>query len=307
MSFLACRCLIPKRNLPHTAAKPATRFYQLVLLLLTALTVTGTYAQPHYAVSPERWGNGEGATDIYRLSADFDGDGSRDYAFGAFCGVHAECSFEVFLARTDHTFTSAGEMFVGYDSVQVCPQPDGPPQILAWIYENAAEVTRREYRVLGGRLKEVQVWWSLGDEATWPADLPRDCDNPAVLERTTNSAWLSEGDAAWKLSSKSASDPCAGATNQLVLNTCAAKEQNEADVKMKTVYCALLQQVRPKQKERLGVAQRHWLAFRETECLFEAAEFFEGGQAEPMVRDGCMTTLTQIRTAQLRERLEALK
>ena len=183
---------------------------------------------------------------------------------------------------------------------------DGPPQILAWIYENAAEVTRREYRVSGDELKEVRVWWSLGDEATWPADLPRNCGNPAVLGRTTNSAWLSEGDAAWKLSGASDLDPCAGATNQLVLNTCAAKEQTSADAEMKTVYRALLEQVRPEQKARLSKAQRHWLAFQAAECMFEAAEFFEGGQAEPMVRDGCLTTLTRTRIAQLKERLGAL-
>ncbi len=280
---------------------------QLSLLLFLATSAQAQsqvqpHSQPRYAVLPEQWDDGEGAVDLCRLSADFDGNGSRDYALGAFCGVHAECSFEVFLAGTG-AFTSAGSMFVGYDSVQVCPQPSGSPQILAWIYENSAEVTRREYHVLRGNLREVQVWWSLGDEATWPTDLPLDCGHLVVLERTTDSAWLSRGDAAWIDSSL---NPCTEATNQLVLNTCAAEEQDAADAKMKTVYRALLQHSRPGQKARLSTAQRHWFAFREAACGFEAAAFFEGGQAEPMVRDGCLKSLTQTRTAQLREQLEAL-
>lgn len=150
------------------------------------------------------------------------------------------------------------------------------------------------------------MWWSLGDEATWPAALPRDCGNPAVLERTTNRAWLSNGDAAWKLSSESDSvrDPCTEATNQLVLNTCAAEEQDEAE--LETVYRELLKRLRPEQKARLEAAQHDWLIFRETECSFEAAEFFEGGQAEPMVRAGCLREAARTRTVQLQELLETL-
>lgn len=106
---LTCKTLLKRMSLRRFAS-----------VLLFALVAATAYAQPRYTVAPRQWGGGEGATDIYRLSADFDGDGNRDYALGAFCGVHAECSFTLFLAQPP-TFTADGEMFVSYDSVQVCP------------------------------------------------------------------------------------------------------------------------------------------------------------------------------------------
>lgn len=47
-------------------------------------------------------------------------------------------------------------------------------------------------------------------------------------------------------------------------------------------------------------SQRAWLAFRDKQCVIEAAEF-AGGSMQPMTRAGCLARLTRERTKQLKD------
>ena len=59
----------------------------------------------------------------------------------------------------------------------------------------------------------------------------------------------------------------------------------------------------PSYQEALLAAQRAWLMFRDAECVAEGYQF-RGGSAQNMTVVGCETTLTRIRTAQLKNFLQ---
>ena len=98
------------------------------------------------------------------------------------------------------------------------------------------------------------------------------------------------------------SQPCANATNQHEMNRCAAEEYKKADAELNKVYQQLLPKLEAPHKEKLKAAQLAWLSFRDAHCEFEAFAF-EGGSMQPLIRSGCLETVTRDRIKQLRAAL----
>ncbi|MBI1760172.1 MAG: DUF1311 domain-containing protein [Acidobacteria bacterium] len=96
---------------------------------------------------------------------------------------------------------------------------------------------------------------------------------------------------------------CADLTAQNDMNRCAADEYKKADAELNKVYQQLLPKLEGEHKEKLKVAQRAWLAFRDAHCEFEAFSF-EGGSMQPLMRDSCLEAVTRERTKQLRGALQ---
>ena len=116
-----------------------------------------------------------------------------------------------------------------------------------------------------------------------------------------------------------AADPevdCENAMAQPDLNACAYQEYERADAALNTQWkltAAVMKEqdrgldrtydTRPGYYDTLLAAQRAWLTYRDRQC--EAQGYtMRGGSAEPMVISGCMTTLTQARTKDLKALIE---
>lgn len=116
-----------------------------------------------------------------------------------------------------------------------------------------------------------------------------------------------------------AADPevdCENAMAQVELNICARQEYERADAAMNAqwkVTAAKMKEIdagfdrtydkRPGYYDTLLAAQRAWLTYRDQHCANEGYSM-RGGSAEPMVTSGCMATLTEARTAQLKALIE---
>ncbi|WP_428628970.1 lysozyme inhibitor LprI family protein [Sphingopyxis sp.] len=112
-----------------------------------------------------------------------------------------------------------------------------------------------------------------------------------------------------------AQDPavdCENAMAQPDLNACAYQEYERADAALnaqwKLTAAAMKAQdkgfdrsydKRPGYYETLLAAQRAWLTYRDRQCDAEGYTM-RGGSAEPMVISGCLATLTEARTAELK-------
>lgn len=97
--------------------------------------------------------------------------------------------------------------------------------------------------------------------------------------------------------------PCADLTAQNDMNRCAADEYKKADAELNRVYQQLLPKVEGEHKEKLKIAQRAWIAFRDAHCEYEAFSF-EGGTMQPLIRFSCLEAATRERTKQLRGALQ---
>lgn len=116
-----------------------------------------------------------------------------------------------------------------------------------------------------------------------------------------------------------AADPevdCENAMAQSELNACAWQEYERADAAMNAqwkVTSARMKEIdagfdnsydkRPGYFDTLLAAQRAWITYRDRHCVSEGYSM-RGGSAEPMVISGCMATLTDQRTAQLKALIE---
>ena len=84
---------------------------------------------------------------------------------------------------------------------------------------------------------------------------------------------------------------CPGDT-QTQMNICAANDYAQTDKELNSAWRKL------QKSEALIAAQRAWIAFRDAECAFRAAQF-EGGSIAPLIRSTCLAELTQQRTNML--------
>jgi uncharacterized protein YecT (DUF1311 family) len=100
-----------------------------------------------------------------------------------------------------------------------------------------------------------------------------------------------------------APNPCENASTQLDLNTCSAQEYQTADKALNDAYQAYREQLSEAGRSGLRKAQRAWIAFRDAECEFQASAV-EGGSAQPMVRNSCLTDLSRQRATTLTQKME---
>ncbi|MEG4395522.1 lysozyme inhibitor LprI family protein [Microcoleus sp. BROC3] len=91
---------------------------------------------------------------------------------------------------------------------------------------------------------------------------------------------------------------CKSPQTTLDMNVCSSQEFQAADRKLNQVYQQLLQKLNSKQKQRLTVAQRSWLKFRDESCNYEMGQF-EGGTLAASTYGYCRARVTQERIKDL--------
>ena len=96
---------------------------------------------------------------------------------------------------------------------------------------------------------------------------------------------------------------CTAAVTQAELNACAQAAYEAADQTLNQVYQQLQAQVDDSAAEQLIQTEQAWLTYRDANCEFERSQF-EGGSIVPTVYYGCLTRMTQARTAELQQQLE---
>jgi uncharacterized protein YecT (DUF1311 family) len=78
------------------------------------------------------------------------------------------------------------------------------------------------------------------------------------------------------------------------LRACHQAELADQDLTLNASYRSLLHRLPMDRQDKLRVAQRAWLAFRDAECRFRmSAE--TGGTDAPLVQDGCLISLDTAR------------
>ena len=92
---------------------------------------------------------------------------------------------------------------------------------------------------------------------------------------------------------------CNGAATTSAMRSCENTRYDAAQLELNSVYQSLLKSLDGAQKERLRVAQRAWLRFRETNAEFQAS-LAQGGTLGPLIRIASLTEMTKARTAELK-------
>ena len=97
----------------------------------------------------------------------------------------------------------------------------------------------------------------------------------------------------------------AHAQTQAEMNSQAFAEFKKADAELNKVYAQVIAKLDAEGKEKLKVAQRAWVAFRDAQAEVDA-DGSRGGSIVPLLRSTSMTESTQARTKQLRAFLKDL-
>ena len=94
------------------------------------------------------------------------------------------------------------------------------------------------------------------------------------------------------------------AQDQATMTACAQQAYQASDAELNRLFHEIRQRLGGDAETRrlLREAERAWVAFRDTECIF-AASPVAGGSAYPMVYDMCLDGLTKKRVEELREYL----
>ncbi len=96
---------------------------------------------------------------------------------------------------------------------------------------------------------------------------------------------------------------CKNPQTTLDMNLCSSQEFQAADKKLNQVYQQLQPKINSKQKQRLTVAQRSWLKFRDETCDYEMGQF-EGGTLAASTYGYCRARVTKERVKDLERYLE---
>jgi uncharacterized protein YecT (DUF1311 family) len=96
---------------------------------------------------------------------------------------------------------------------------------------------------------------------------------------------------------------CKSPQTTLDQNLCSSQEFQAADRKLNQVYQQLQAKLNSTQKQRLIVAQRTWLKFRDESCNYEKGQF-EGGSLAASTYVYCRARVTQERIKDLERYLQ---
>lgn len=92
---------------------------------------------------------------------------------------------------------------------------------------------------------------------------------------------------------------CDNATTQADMNRCAALDLQRANDEINATYADLRRGLSKAQQEELRQIQLAWIRFKDLQCQLESS-VAEGGSMQPLLRDTCLTTLTNQRNTELR-------
>jgi uncharacterized protein YecT (DUF1311 family) len=88
------------------------------------------------------------------------------------------------------------------------------------------------------------------------------------------------------------------------LTECVDQRLKRADADLNTVYAAVQKKIEAADQKRLRDAERAWITFRDTECLYRIGGEHQGGTLWPMLELQCRADLTEARVKDLREQLK---
>lgn len=91
--------------------------------------------------------------------------------------------------------------------------------------------------------------------------------------------------------------------SQQEMNAEAAAAFEKADKELNRAYAKVMGVLDDESKQRLKVAQRAWVAFRDAEATFRADAEARGGSMWPLVHEGIRARLTEARVNSLKELL----
>ncbi|MCZ0899866.1 lysozyme inhibitor LprI family protein [Microcoleus sp. HI-ES] len=91
---------------------------------------------------------------------------------------------------------------------------------------------------------------------------------------------------------------CKNPQTTLDMNMCSSQEFEAADKKLNQVYKQLQAKISSRQKQRLTVAQRTWIKFRDEKCDYAKGQF-EGGSLAASTYGYCRARVTQERIKDL--------
>lgn len=87
------------------------------------------------------------------------------------------------------------------------------------------------------------------------------------------------------------------------INACLAEDYAFWDRLLNAAYQRVIALRDPEAEERLRVAQRAWITYRDATCEMEA-DRMRGGSGEAMLRNGCLARLTERRARDLETYLQ---
>jgi uncharacterized protein YecT (DUF1311 family) len=93
-------------------------------------------------------------------------------------------------------------------------------------------------------------------------------------------------------------DACAAAQTQLEITECHGREFQRMDHQLNEAYRPLLAALDPEHQEKLKVAQRAWVTFRDADCALDASQALHGS-LEGTLLYMCKTSMTKDRIAAL--------
>jgi uncharacterized protein YecT (DUF1311 family) len=92
--------------------------------------------------------------------------------------------------------------------------------------------------------------------------------------------------------------------NMMEMTQCADQRLKSTDAELNTVYAALMKKIEAPDQKRLRDAERAWIAFRDSECLFRIGGEDQGGTLWPMLELQCKADMTEARVKDLREQVK---
>ncbi|MEG4208793.1 lysozyme inhibitor LprI family protein [Microcoleus sp. S13_B4] len=91
---------------------------------------------------------------------------------------------------------------------------------------------------------------------------------------------------------------CKSPQTTVEMNVCSSQEFEAADKKLNQLYQQLQAKISSRQKQRLTVAQRTWIKFRDENCDYAKGQF-EGGSLAASTYGYCRARVTQERIKDL--------
>ena len=91
---------------------------------------------------------------------------------------------------------------------------------------------------------------------------------------------------------------CENTKTQAEINQCAAAAYQAADQELNTVYTSVKGKLDADVREKLEIAQRAWIKYRDANCEAESA-LYDGGSIRPTIHSNCLERATRARIAEL--------
>lgn len=96
---------------------------------------------------------------------------------------------------------------------------------------------------------------------------------------------------------------CNNISTQAELNRCTAISYLHSDTLLNEVYRQEMSQLSPEKQQKFKLAQRDWIAFRDTDCAFQSSGY-EGGSAQAMYHSQCLKSKTDRRIEEIKNLID---